>query len=179
MASKASIVATLLTLTRHGFAIPQVFGGSEDGVDASSRYETLTAIPTINLTLSSLRNITYTSYPSQIMTVVTSAQLLPTDYSEEAWSSLWNQVGPVETPPFNYTVSPTPEPSHPAPPLGLPTKVTHANNSAYQLPKDFVWGLCSAAYQVEGAVKEEGRGPSVSADAFKILSEVRSLIVIP
>ncbi|KYG40848.1 glycoside hydrolase family 1 protein [Acidomyces richmondensis BFW] len=95
------------------------------------------------------------------MTVVTSAQLLPTDYSEEAWSSLWNQVGPVETPPFNYTVSPTPEPSHPAPPLGLPTKVTHANNSAYQLPKDFVWGLCSAAYQVEGAVKEEGRGPSL------------------
>lgn len=163
MGSKATTVAVFLALTRHGLAIPQVYGGSEDGVDASSRYETLTATPSINLTLSTLTNVTYTSYPSQSATVMTSAQVLPTDYSEEAWSSLWNQVGPVETPPFTYTVSPTPEPSHPAPPLGLPTQVTYGNNSAYQLPKDFVWGLCSAAYQVEGAVKEEGRGPSVSA----------------
>ena len=39
--------------------------------------------------------------------------------------------------------------------------VTWGNLSAYQLPKDFVWGVASASYQVEGAVMEEGRGPSI------------------
>src|SRR6185436_12308101 len=28
-------------------------------------------------------------------------------------------------------------------------------------PKDFVWGAATAAYQVEGAANEDGRGPSV------------------
>ena len=28
-------------------------------------------------------------------------------------------------------------------------------------PKDFVWGVATAAYQVEGAVDEDGRAPSV------------------
>jgi beta-glucosidase len=30
-----------------------------------------------------------------------------------------------------------------------------------QFPKDFVWGVATAAYQVEGAAREDGRGPSV------------------
>lgn len=34
-----------------------------------------------------------------------------------------------------------------------------------QLPRDFVWGVSTAAYQIEGAVTEDGRGPS-SWDAF-------------
>lgn len=33
-------------------------------------------------------------------------------------------------------------------------------NSA-KLPNDFIWGVASSAYQVEGAVKDEGRGPSL------------------
>jgi len=32
-------------------------------------------------------------------------------------------------------------------------------------PRDFVWGVSTASYQIEGAVKEDGRGPS-SWDAF-------------
>ena len=28
-------------------------------------------------------------------------------------------------------------------------------------PSDFVWGTATAAYQIEGAVGEDGRGPSV------------------
>lgn len=31
----------------------------------------------------------------------------------------------------------------------------------YTLPKDFIWGLGTTAPQVEGAVKDEGRGPSI------------------
>jgi beta-glucosidase len=30
-----------------------------------------------------------------------------------------------------------------------------------QFPPDFVWGVATAAYQIEGAVTEDGRGPSV------------------
>src|ERR1044071_6426673 len=28
-------------------------------------------------------------------------------------------------------------------------------------PKDFLWGTATASYQVEGAVNEDGRGPSI------------------
>ena len=28
-------------------------------------------------------------------------------------------------------------------------------------PGDFIWGTATAAYQVEGAVTEDGRGPSI------------------
>jgi beta-glucosidase len=28
-------------------------------------------------------------------------------------------------------------------------------------PKDFTWGVATASYQVEGAVKQDGRGPSI------------------
>jgi beta-glucosidase len=34
-------------------------------------------------------------------------------------------------------------------------------NSSWSFPKGFWWGVASAAYQVEGAVKAEGRGPSI------------------
>ena len=35
----------------------------------------------------------------------------------------------------------------------------------YTFPKDFLWGVATAAAQVEGAVSEDGRGPSIW-DAF-------------
>ncbi|MDE1177749.1 MAG: GH1 family beta-glucosidase [Edaphobacter sp.] len=33
--------------------------------------------------------------------------------------------------------------------------------AAHSFPKGFLWGSATAAYQVEGAVKEDGRGPSI------------------
>ncbi len=33
-------------------------------------------------------------------------------------------------------------------------------NASYQFPPDFMWGVASAAYQIEGGVKEGGRGDS-------------------
>jgi len=32
---------------------------------------------------------------------------------------------------------------------------------AYSFPKDFLWGASTAAYQIEGAIHEDGRGPCV------------------
>ncbi|KAJ9626236.1 hypothetical protein H2203_003868 [Taxawa tesnikishii (nom. ined.)] len=115
-----------------------------------------------NLTFSSLSNFTYTSWTSQAPTPTSSGQVLTTDYSEQAWSRLWEQVGPVSSLPFNTTVSPTPEPSPvPPPSLSFSSQITTGNLSSYKLPSDFVWGVASAAYQVEGAAMAEGRGPSI------------------
>ena len=30
-----------------------------------------------------------------------------------------------------------------------------------QFPKDFVWGVATASYQIEGAAREGGRGESI------------------
>ena len=38
---------------------------------------------------------------------------------------------------------------------------TSANPSNGTFPRDFVWGAATAAYQVEGAVREDGRGESI------------------
>jgi hypothetical protein len=83
----------------------------------------------------------------------------------------WNvYVGPVEVALINTTVSPSPIPSSelvPPPPLhyaSFPSGVQNpilTTNSSWRFPSDFWWGVSSAAYQVEGAVKDEGRGPSI------------------
>lgn len=79
-------------------------------------------------------------------------------------------VGPVEIANITTTVPATPVPSSsliPPPPLYYAPFPTGAEVPAYQkneswkFPKDFFWGVASAAYQIEGAAKDEGRGPSV------------------
>ncbi|KAF2143393.1 glycoside hydrolase family 1 protein [Aplosporella prunicola CBS 121167] len=83
----------------------------------------------------------------------------------------WNQyVGPVASPPINTTVEATPVPSSE---LILPPPLYYASfpsgqhpflqpkNESWSFPKDFWWGVSGAAYQIEGAVKDEGRGPSI------------------
>jgi hypothetical protein len=84
---------------------------------------------------------------------------------------LWRLfVGPVQVYSVNTTVSPTPVPSSdsiPPPPLHYPSFPTGAQNpmmmtnSSWAFPTNFFWGVASAAFQVEGAVKDEGRGPCI------------------
>ncbi|KAF2874197.1 glycoside hydrolase superfamily [Massariosphaeria phaeospora] len=79
-------------------------------------------------------------------------------------------VGPVSTFSINTTVEPTPVPSSsliPPPPLYYPSFPTgqqvpfQSKNESWKFPKDFWYGVAGAAYQIEGAVKAEGRGPSI------------------
>lgn len=78
-------------------------------------------------------------------------------------------VGPVIKADITTTVSPTPVPTSsliPPPPLRYPSFPTGqqipltTKNSSWSFPKDFWWGVAGAAYQIEGAVQDEGRGPS-------------------
>lgn len=88
-----------------------------------------------------------------------------TDFSPNALAALWDQVGPVAVGPVTSTVAPTPEPSVYSQPDG---QYYHALvGSSYpetkdlKLPANFQWGFSSSAYQIEGAAKDEGKGPSI------------------
>jgi beta-glucosidase len=84
---------------------------------------------------------------------------------------LWNLfVGPVSTAAVNTTVSATPVPTNELiPPPGLYYSSFSSGqqiplmskNESWKFPAGFWWGVASAAFQVEGAVKAEGRGPSI------------------
>lgn len=98
----------------------------------------------------------------------TSSSVSPTMSMGISVEDLWNlMVGPVQTALINTTVSPTPVPSSeliPPPPLyysPFPTgqqQPMYAPNASWSFPSDFWWGVAGAAYQIEGAVKDEGRG---------------------
>jgi len=45
--------------------------------------------------------------------------------------------------------------------LGTTAHAVAGKPADYGFPKDFVWGCATASYQIEGAVKEDGRGASI------------------
>src|SRR5581483_6840152 len=48
-------------------------------------------------------------------------------------------------------------------PAGCRTRLSDQDRCVRRIvfPKDFLWGVASAAYQIEGATTEDGRGPSI------------------
>ncbi|CDK28358.1 unnamed protein product [Kuraishia capsulata CBS 1993] len=77
-------------------------------------------------------------------------------YTSSLLSSLWAPLN-VSYADVTTVAEPTPIPSTDliAPPV-MPKL-----ESQYRLPADFLWGLAGAAFQNEGAVDADGRGPSV------------------
>ncbi|KAJ7182822.1 glycoside hydrolase superfamily [Mycena crocata] len=91
---------------------------------------------------------------------------VPRDFSAAGLERLWDIVGPVEPPPFTTTRVPTSThvvlPS-PPPPL-YPTFFAPAPKDilpTLKFPPGFKFGVATAAYQVEGAAKSEGKGPTL------------------
>jgi hypothetical protein len=118
------------------------------------------AIPVVALAYSNTSSITFpaptavsTSYSTTTWTTeLPTTYQANTDYSNQRLAALWQRVGNISTADITTTVSPTPEPSVFANPgLGLHQYVpTYASNlTGYKLPDNFLWGLASAAYQVE------------------------------
>nr|GAT60644.1 glycoside hydrolase family 1 protein [Mycena chlorophos] len=91
---------------------------------------------------------------------------IPQNFTPDGLEQLWDIVGPVQAPPFTTTYVPTstsvPLPS-PPPPL-YPSFYAPAPKDVLpdlKFPPDFKFGVDTAAYQVEGAVKNEGKGPTL------------------
>ncbi|KAM3074482.1 hypothetical protein ACMFMG_002714 [Clarireedia jacksonii] len=80
---------------------------------------------------------------------------------KSAYAALWAGSTCSLNPPFTTTASPTPVASseliYPPP---LPGHSLNEDKSL-KLPCDFIWGVASSAWQIEGGLQVEGRGPAV------------------
>ncbi|KAG6831012.1 hypothetical protein H0H92_013199 [Tricholoma furcatifolium] len=87
------------------------------------------------------------------------------DYSDAGLEQLWDIVGSVEPPPFTTTRVPDlPIPTPSSPPALYPSWFAPTPSDilpSLPLPKGFKFGVATAAYQVEGAVKNDGKGPTM------------------
>ncbi|KAK0199710.1 glycoside hydrolase superfamily [Desarmillaria ectypa] len=90
---------------------------------------------------------------------------IPRDYTPEGLEQLWNIVGPIEPPPFtttrvpgaSVTLPPSPSPMYPSFYAPTPKDIL----PDLKFPKGFKFGVATSAYQVEGAAKNEGKGPTM------------------
>ncbi|KAF9044143.1 glycoside hydrolase family 1 protein [Panaeolus papilionaceus] len=87
------------------------------------------------------------------------------DFSPAGLQRLWDIVGPVQAPPFTTTpAAKLPIQTPASPPALYPTWFSPSPSNIFphlKFPKDFLFGVATAAYQVEGAVKNDGKGPTM------------------
>jgi len=85
-------------------------------------------------------------------------------YGQGAYARLWAPLRYNTTVPFTTTASPTPVASSELvypPALYTPCpQNADACLDCYKLPSDFIWGVAGSAFQIEGGLTEDGRGPS-------------------
>ncbi|KAK0186404.1 glycoside hydrolase superfamily [Armillaria mellea] len=90
---------------------------------------------------------------------------IPRDYTPEGLEQLWDVIGPVEPPPFTTTRVPSAAVTlPPSPPPLYPSFYAPAPKDILpdlKYPKGFKFGVDTSAYQVEGATKNEGKGPTM------------------
>ena len=102
--------------------------------------------------------VTYTTYSLNPKATETGK------YGQSAYAGLWATIKYSNTAlPFSTTVSPTPVPTSELvfpPTLYQPCPSSSGCLDGYCLPADFPWGVASSAWQIEGGLMLEGRGPS-------------------
>lgn len=101
-------------------------------------------------------NLTYTTW--SLDPEATSTDDGP--YGQSAYASLWAGYSFASHPPFTTTLaSPTPVPTSE---LVLPPPLYNIPDTSDEplLPSDFIWGVSGSAWQSEGGLQLEGRGPA-------------------
>ncbi|KAK6836818.1 hypothetical protein PG987_007313 [Apiospora arundinis] len=82
-------------------------------------------------------------------------------YGQAAWSAIWeraNLANFTDRGMYSTTVSPTPVPTGE---LVLPPPSYFQPRDSYYFPKDFEFGVAGSASQIEGAIADEGRTPTL------------------
>ncbi|KAK0234938.1 glycoside hydrolase superfamily [Armillaria nabsnona] len=120
--------------------------------------------------ISSTVVVSTTTSTSSTTSIATTASFpsigsIPREYTPEGLEKLWDIIGPVEPPPFTTTRVPSAAVTlPPSPPALYPSFYAHAPKDILpdlKYPKGFKFGVATAAYQVEGAAKSEGKGPTI------------------
>ena len=105
-------------------------------------------------------NATYTSYSLNR----NATALQDGEYGQGAYARLWASVSYNHSVPFTTTASPTPVASSelvfPPPLYSACPESADSCIDCYKLPEDFIWGVSSSAFQIEGGLTEDGRGPA-------------------
>jgi beta-glucosidase/6-phospho-beta-glucosidase/beta-galactosidase len=108
--------------------------------------------------MSSLSTTTWGSWNSNATAAATDTN---NPFGNAAWTALWKRANPpnfTETAIYSTTVSPTPVPTSE---LILPPADYFGPTDCYYFPEDFIFGMAGSAAQIEGAVAEEGRAPTI------------------
>jgi len=102
-------------------------------------------------------NVTYTTYSlNRSATMDADGQ-----YGQSAYAALWVNYTFLSTPAFTTTAAATPIPSSELVlPPQLPARALHDTDNL-TFPCGFVWGVAGSAWQVEGGLQAEGRGPAL------------------
>ncbi|KAK7964331.1 glycoside hydrolase family 1 protein [Apiospora saccharicola] len=82
-------------------------------------------------------------------------------YGQAAWSAIWERVNLANFTDrgiYSTTVSPTPVPTSE---LVLPPPSYFQPQDTYYFPNDFEFGVAGSASQIEGAIADEGRTPTL------------------
>ncbi|PBK89625.1 glycoside hydrolase [Armillaria gallica] len=147
----------LIQVLLFSIALPNRWSGTSVALAQSATVGSSTVVSTATSTLSPTNTATTASFPS--------IGSIPHDYTPEGLEKLWDIVGPVEPPPFTTTRVPSAAVTLPPSPSPLyPSFYAHAPKDILpdlKLPKGFKFGVSTAAYQVEGAAKSEGKGPGM------------------
>ncbi|KAK0475771.1 glycoside hydrolase superfamily [Armillaria novae-zelandiae] len=148
----------LIQVLLFSFALPNGWNGISEAFAQSATVASSSVVPTIT----SIPNPTSTATGTASFPSIGSVRR---EYTPEGLEKLWDFVGSVEPPPFTTTRVPSAAVTLPPSPTPLyPSFYARAPKDILpdlKYPKGFKFGVATAAYQVEGAAKSEGKGPSI------------------